>query len=55
MLIFARLGVMKNNQDELIFCHFPIILGHFFHFSSKKQMSGTAKTTQMTKEKIKLT
>ena len=43
MLIFARLGVMKNNQDELIFCHFPIILGHFFHFSSKNKCRGPQK------------
>ena len=35
MLIFARLGVMKNNQDNVFIYHFPLIVVQINFFSSK--------------------
>ena len=56
MLIFARLGVMQNNEKYAFIQHLPLILGHFFVFSSpktqKRRGTTTKKITQMTKEKI---
>ena len=55
MLIFARLGVMKNNQDNVFIYHFPLILVQINFFSSKNIENigwGTTQTNrQMTKEK----
>lgn len=55
MLIFARVGVMKNDKKHVFIYHYPLILGHFFVFSStkiqKRRGATTNKITQMTKEK----
>ena len=56
MLIFARVGVMKDYKKHVFIWHFPLILGYFFVFSSpktqKRRGATTSKITQMTKEKI---
>ena len=60
MRIFARMGVMKNNENQITFKHFVHIIGQIYFFSSKnpiKKISGGAQQssdTQTTKEKNSL-
>lgn len=55
MLIFARVGVMKNNKENIFLRHLSIILGQKIYFSSKNKPGGARHPylfLQMTKEKI---
>ena len=45
MLILAHMGVMKNDKEYVFIYHYPLILGHFFVFSSTKTQKSRDVTT----------
>lgn len=45
MLILAHMGVMKNDKEYVFIYHYPLILGHFFVFSSTKTQKKAGRIT----------